>query len=235
MHVAINHILFGMLAVSGGMLFSQDSSASVSTANPSQPTVAPVEVGKGFLQFVNATGYEGAVILSLDQQVLSSRGYLSGRSTGSLALLEGFKKIKGTLTGVGDGELALPVRANHLHLLVARVEMEEKKGKPPVPKLVLQSFDFPPQTKERPSSILMLQLTNVPLLELLFGGSAQSLSYGKPRIIEVSENMGAFPRLVFRNTMLESFNFREPAQRAVVLFTDKNGGLRTAPFSTLLP
>jgi hypothetical protein len=238
MHAATKNIIFALCILTRFIGWSQETPPPTSTPSTQPPTVVPTlpqEVGKGYIQLINATGHEGSLLLWVNDESLSSRGYASGKSTGPLPLAESAVKIKGLLGELEEAELGLTVKTNHLHLVVARVVMEEKKGKPAMPKLVLQTTEFAPGISPPPSALLILQLTDVPVLDVSLGGGAVSLAYGKPQILEISSRIGVFPRLVFRNTTIESFNFRDPAHRAVILFTDKAGGLRSAAFSTLLP
>ena len=232
------NIVIALFTIAGCIGWAQETSPPPSSASvqppPSAPT-SPQEIGKGYVQFINATGHEGALMLWVNDEGLSNRGYASGKSTGTLPLAESSVKIKGVLGDLEETEIGLTVKAKYLHLVVARVVIEEKKGKPPTPKLVLQSTEFAPGTSVSPSALLVLQLTNVPVLDVSFGEGAISLAYGKPQVLEVSARMGSFPRIVFRNTIVESFNFHDPAHRGAVLFTDKTGGLRSAVFNTLIP
>jgi hypothetical protein len=238
MHAAIKNFVLAVCAVASWAVWAQEASPSPSGPSaPIDPSTAPLQqqLGKGYVQFINASGHPSLLMLWVNDEGLSNDGYASGKSTGVLPLTESAVKIKGSLGDLEEAELGLTVKANHLHLVIARVVLEEKKGKPPQEKLVLQTTEFAPGVTVPRSALLVLQLTNVPLLDVTFGGGALSLAYGKPQVIEVSPSMGSFPRIVFRNTIVESFNFHEPAHRGTVLFTDRAGGLRAAAFSTMIP
>jgi len=200
------------------------------------PTVPPlpVAVGKGHIQFVNATGREGDLLYSVNGEVLSRKGYSSGRSSGPIRVRERPLKIAASLSPFKEAELQFGVKSDHLHLIIARIELEEKKDKPPVEKLVLDLLEFPPGKATSPSVLLVIQMTNVPVLNVTFGGLSLALNHSEPEVISVTNSMGLFPSFVFRNTTLETFNYHEADRKAVVLFTDKAGGLRTASFGTVL-
>jgi hypothetical protein len=206
-------------------------------ANPSPAPATPpaaLPVGRGHIQFVNATAREGGLIISVNKEVLSSSGFASGQYTGPMRIRERPLKILGSLPPFKDTELDLVVKPDHLHLIIATIEIEEKKDKPPVEKLVFKLQEFPPGKATSPSVLLVLQMTNVPVLNIRFGGLDLVLNHGEPQIVNVTKAMGMFPQAVFRNTAVETFNYHEPDSKCLILFTDKAGGLRTASFGTVL-
>jgi hypothetical protein len=211
---------------------AQQNDTAVNDSSAGPPVAATL--GKGHIQFVNATGRDGALRFMVNGEVLSQLGYPSGRSSGAMPVRERPIKIGGKLLPFKDAELELGVKSDHLHLIIATIEIEEKKDKPPVEKMVLKHFEFPPSNGASPSVLLVIQMTNVPVLNVTFGGMDLTLDHAKPQVLAVTKAMGVFPSIVFRNTALQTFNYHEADHKAVVLFTDKQGGLRTASFGTEL-
>jgi hypothetical protein len=226
--------IFPLAILVSSVLAQESGQSQAPTSSPPTVPQVPAAIGKGHVQFVNATGRDGGLVFSVNGEPLSRRGYVSGQASGPMEVGDLPLKVVASLSAFEDAEVQFVVKPDHLHLIVAKIELEEKKDKPPTEKLAISLFEIPPGKTTSTSTLLAIQMTNVPQLNIGFGGQDLTLNNGDSKIIDVNNSAGFFPGIVFRHTLLGTLNYREPNQKAVVLFTDKAGGIRMATFSTIL-
>lgn len=191
-------------------------------------TAQEPEGGYAQLRFVNATGMEGAVLVSLDGQKLNSRGYTSGQATGHMNVLPKNYQILLKHETLGERELNLELRPGEMRAVIAlaKVEPAKKEGEPPEITLDHHLLEYTVLEKGSPSSLLVLQTTPLPSLELSVAGKSCTAERLKPASMVVTGDMGQFPVVQFQERRVCSLSYHEPADGALILYADAKGNLQ---------
>lgn len=194
-------------------------------------TPAPAPVMEGHLSFVNATGEAGILLIFINDEAVSRRGYASGRSAGPMGFLAASYNVKLRHDTLGELEVPVTVTAGSHQVLVVTPKPEPKdKTKPEKVKMECQVLELGKGGPAEGTSLALVQLTNVPKLDINVSGTPVMLDHGKPQFLPVTSAMGKFPRLMFRQTRVTSINMDEPRDMVVVFFTDKEGVLKAVTF-----
>ncbi|HCN75967.1 MAG TPA: hypothetical protein DIT13_02085 [Verrucomicrobiales bacterium] len=186
------------------------------------------EGGYARLRFVNATGMEGAVLVSLDGQKLNSRGYTSGQATGHMDVLPKNYQIELKHDTLGESRLNLELRPGEMRavIVLAKIGETKKEGEPPEITLDHHLLEYTVLEKGSPSSLLVLQTTPLPSLEISVAGKSCTAERFKPASMVVTGDMGQFPVVHFQQRRVCSLSFHEPADAALILYADAKGTLQ---------
>ena len=200
-------------------------------------------VAKGYLRFVNATGYEGMLHVKLDGVEISAAGYSSGLATGAVGFLPKECQIEMRHDTLGEVKVTLSLKPGLVSTVIALPLVEEEK-KPkagqavaPVekPKVELTHFvlDSAPFKAGSAPTLTVLQSTPMKAMELRVGKQALTLEPLKAGTVPL-QGMGEFPVVMLAGKKVASMNMTDPADHVVVLFSTDKGLVQNVTFSNLV-
>jgi hypothetical protein len=195
-----------------------------------QPAAATAQ---GLISMINATGEDGNLVFAINNELVSRRGLPSGRAAGPIGYRTAGYSIKMKHDFLGDLDTNVTLGdGDHLLLVVTPKPVSEDT--PPATrkeKMECQVVNLRRDPNVQEHTIALLQITNVKQLPVTFGSGAHTLDYAKPQFVRFTEEMGKFPRLMFRQSRITSINMDEPRDMAIVLYTDKQGVLKAVQIS----
>lgn len=200
-----------------------------------------VSAAKGYLRFVNATGYDGVLMVKLDGVEISPTGYPSGLATGAVGFPPKECAIEMKHEVLGEVKAMVNVKAGLVSTVIALPLVEEEKkpkpgqsapAAPEKPKVELTHYvlESNPFTTGSAPTLTVLQSTPVKAMELMIGKQALTLEPLKAGVVSL-QGAGDFPTVMLAGKNVAMLNLTDPADQVVVLFVSEKGAVQQVSFS----
>ena len=186
----------------------------------------------GYLRFVNATGYDGVLKVSLDGVDINPKGYVAGQATGAVGLPPKTCQIEMKHDILGELKTSVILKPGMVSAVVALplVEKEPKPGEKPKVELTSQVIESPPSTRGRPPTVTILQTTPMETMELKVGSLSCAAARMKPETVTLT-GFAEFTPVTLGDKKLATLNFTDPADQVLVFFTNEQGLVKQVSFN----
>lgn len=186
----------------------------------------------GYLRFVNATGFEGLLKVSLDGVDINPKGYVTGQATGAVGLIPKACQIEMKHDTLGELKISIILKPGMVSAVVALplVEKEPKPGEKPKVELIHQVIESPPAAKGRAPTVTILQTTPMETMDLKVGSQSCAAARMKPETVTLT-GFAEFTPVTLGDKKLATLNFTDPTDQVLVLFTNEQGLVKQVSFN----
>jgi hypothetical protein len=186
----------------------------------------------GYLRFVNATGFEGRLHVTLDGLEVNPAGYVTGQATGAVGFTPGPCRIAIRHETLGELKVSLELKAAVITTVVMLplVEKEPKAGEAPNVELLHHVLESSVSAKGRAPTLTILQTTPEETMELKVGNQTWVAKRMKPDSIMLN-GVGEFASVTVGGKSLATLNFTDPADQVLVIFINEKGVAQQVSFS----
>jgi hypothetical protein len=224
--------------MASGLLSAQDA------ATPAPSTTTPPKDYSllGYLRFVNATGYEGVVKVTLDGEDINPAGYETGVATGSVGFPPKTCQIEMRHETLGEVKLSATLKPGEVTSIIALPMIQEVKPKPgeskdptkkPTPKIELAAevIANPGYVRGKEVSVTVLQATVAEELAVTVGRVPVTCAKLKPTTVSLGNSVGEFVPITLGGKTLLTLNFVDRSDRVVILYPNKQGVVQNLTLS----
>ncbi len=201
-----------------------------------QQSTAPKDYSLlGYLRFVNATGHDGKLHVTLDGEDINPDGYADGFATGSVGFIPKTCQIEMRHDTLGEAKLSVTLKPGEVASVIALPVIRSKDNKGPAkgdkaetPKIELGShvISSPGYVRGGEVTVTVLQATVAEKLEVKIGSLPLTCPKLDPATVSLGKGMGEVVPVSLGEQKLLSLNFVDPSDRVVILFTNKDGVLK---------
>lgn len=203
---------------------------------PAEP--APARTGKkdfsalGYLRFVNATGHEGSLRVTLDGEDINPQGYADGIATGSVGFPPKNCQIELRHDTLGKVNLPVTLKPGEvasviaLALPAATPEGSRNDTEPPKLELSAHVISSPGYIRGNAVSVTVLQATLAEKLDLTIGNVPLACVKLEPAAVGIAPSMGEVVPVSLGDKKLLSLSFVDRSDRVLILFTNQQGVLK---------
>jgi hypothetical protein len=192
----------------------------------------------GFLRIVNATGYEGALWVTVNGvKLAAATGYEDGVATGAMGIQDKSLVVEMRHDTLGEIKQTVALKVGIITAMIAVAavpEDGEKKGgdegKESKPELVVHLLELPVSRSEEGSTLSLIQFSLAKQLRVDVGEKSFDLARGQVQTFPVTEAMGAFIDVKMKEQNVAQLNFKDAAGQGVVLYTTPKGVVKSTQF-----
>ena len=225
----LSFILLALLVAIGPLTAQQPEAPNPDNKETNYSTL-------GYLRFVNATGYEGKLQVTLDGEDINPGGYADSTATGSVGFPPKTCQIEMRHDTLGEFKLSVTLKpgevASVIALPVIRPAKKEVANSPDAatepPKVELggQTLFSPGYVRGGAISVTVLQATVAEKLEVKIGSLPLTCPKLEPATVGLGKGIGESVPVSIGEQKLLTLNFVDPSDRIVILFPDKEGVLK---------
>jgi hypothetical protein len=228
-------VLWGVLLACCATL-AQDAPA------PPPPAAAPKDFSLlGYLRFVNATGYEGVVKVTLDGEDINPAGYETGVATGSVGFPPKTCQIEMSHETLGEVKLTATLKPGEVTSVIALPVITERTKKPGAsaaekeeePKIELgaEVITNVGYVRGKEVSVTVLQATVAEELVVTVGNVPVTCEKLKPATVSLGQGVGEVVPVSVAGKALLTLNFVDRSDRVVILYPNKDGVVKNVTLS----
>jgi hypothetical protein len=219
---------WAVLMVCGGV------NAQEPATPPSTPAATPKDYSLlGYLRFVNATGHEGVVKVTLDGEDINPAGYETGVATGSVGFPPRTCQIEMRHETLGEVKLSATLKPGEVTSVIALPVITEAKkkpsetsaAKPEEPKIELgaEVITNAGYVRGKEVSVTVLQATVAEELVVTVGSVPVTCEKLKPATVSLGQGVGEVVPVSVAGKPLLTLNFVDRSDRVVILYPNKDG------------